>query len=48
MTKNKKKKREENPMFTKKGAWLWLVCAPAAMVVSACYDPKNNKKKRGK
>ena len=43
-----KKKKESNPMFTKKGAWLWLLCAPAALIVSAHYDAKKNKKKRAK
>lgn len=43
----KKKKVEENPLFTKKGAWLWVLCAPAALVASACYESKKevNKKK---
>lgn len=43
MAKNKKK--EENPMFTKKGAWLWLVCAPAALIASAHYESKKDMKK---
>lgn len=43
MAKNKKK--EENPMFTKKGAWLWLLCAPAALIASAHYESKKDMKK---
>lgn len=39
-------------MFTKKGAWLWILCAPAALVVSAHYESKKSiekaKKKRHK
>ena len=38
-----KKKKESDPMFTKKGAWLWLLCAPAALIVSAHYDAKARK-----
>ena len=41
-----KKKKEFNPMSTKKGAWLWLLCAPAALIISAHYDAKKNKNKR--
>lgn len=41
-----KKKKEENPMFTKKGAWLWLLCAPAALVISANHDANESIKKR--
>lgn len=40
-----KKKKEENPMFTKKTAWLWLLCAPAALVASAHYESKKDMKK---
>ncbi len=39
------KGKEENPMFTKKGAWLWLLCAPAALVISAHYESKTDMKK---
>jgi len=41
-----KNKREENPMFTKKGTWLWLLCAPAALVASACHESKKEVKKK--
>ena len=41
----KDKKQEKNPMFTKKGAWLWLLCAPAALVISAHYESKKDMKK---
>lgn len=48
----KKKKEETNPMLTGKGAWLWLLCAPAALVISAHYESKKDvekwKKKRHK
>lgn len=40
------RKKEENPMFTKKGAWLWLLCAPAALVVSAHFESKKDIDKR--
>lgn len=40
------KKKEENPMFTKKGAWLWILCAPAALVISAHYESKKDMQKR--
>ncbi len=33
-----KKKKEDNPFFTKKGAWLWLVCAPTALVINASHE----------
>ena len=39
------KNKEQNPMFTKKGAWLWLVCAPAALLISAHYDSKKDMEK---
>ena len=42
------KKKEENPMFTKKGAWLWLLCAPAALIVSAHFESKKDMEKRRK
>ena len=46
----KSKKKETNPMFTKKGAWLWLFCAPLAFVIAAHYDSTRDiekwKKKR--
>ena len=41
-----KKANEENPMFTKKGAWLWLLCAPLAVVLYACYETKIYDRKR--
>ncbi len=41
----KGKKREENPMFTKKGAWLWLLCAPAAVIAAAHFESKRDMKK---
>ena len=44
----KQEKKETNPMFTKKGAWLWLVCAPLALTVSAFYEPEKNKEKQRK
>lgn len=44
----KQKKKETNPMFTKKGAWLWLVCAPLALTISAFYEPEKHKEKRRK
>lgn len=37
--------KKENPMFTKKGAWLWLLCAPAAVVVAAHHETKHDIKK---
>ena len=40
-----KKDQETNPMFTKKGAWLWLLCAPAALIASACYEAKKDEAK---
>lgn len=43
-----KKKKEDNPFFTKKGAWLWLVCAPAALVGSAICESKIEQKKKSK
>lgn len=39
------KKQENNPMFTKKGAWLWILCAPAALVAAAYFDSKSDMKK---
>lgn len=39
-------KKEENPMFTKKGAWLWLVCPVAALFVSAHYESKKDVAKK--
>ncbi|MCH5197993.1 MAG: hypothetical protein J1E34_03705 [Oscillospiraceae bacterium] len=48
----KSKKKETNPMFTKKGAWLWVLCAPAAIVATAHYESKKDiekwKKKKAK
>ncbi len=41
-----KSKKEENPTFTKKGVWLWLLCAPAALIVSAHYDSKKSIEKK--
>lgn len=41
-------KKETNPMFTKKGAWLWMVCAPLALIISAFYEPEKHKEKRRK
>ncbi len=41
-----KKNKESDPMFTKKRAWLWLLCAPAALLISSHYDAKKRKKKR--
>lgn len=43
-----KKKKEDNPFFTKKGAWLWLVCAPAALVGSAIHESKKEQEKQRK
>lgn len=42
------KKKEENPMFTKKGAWLWILCAPAALVASAHFESKKSIEKKKK
>ena len=36
----------ENPMFTKKGAWLWILCAPLAFVIYAHYELKNQTAKQ--
>lgn len=33
-------------MMKKPGAWLWLVCAPAALVISANYEASKAIKKR--
>lgn len=44
----KQKKKETNPMFTKKGAWLWLVCAPLALTIFAFYESEKHKEKRRK
>ncbi len=41
-----KNRKEENPTFTKKGAWLWLLCAPVALIVSAHYDSKKSIEKK--
>lgn len=43
-----KKKKEDNPFFTKKCAWLWLVCAPVALVGSAVCESKTEQKKKAK
>lgn len=46
------KDKNPNPMFTKKGAWLWVLCAPLALVISAHYESKKDiekwKKKKDK
>lgn len=42
----KHKKKETDPMYTKKGAWLWLLCAPAALLISSHYDSKKSKRKQ--
>ena len=39
------KKKEADPTFTKKGAWLWLFCAPIALVISAHYESKKDMEK---
>ena len=39
------RKKEENPMFTKKGAWMWLACAPVAFLVSGHYEMKKSMRK---
>lgn len=44
----KQKKIETNPMFTKKGAWLWLLCAPLALIISAFCEKEKDKEKRQK
>ena len=41
-----KDRKEENPTFTKKGAWLWLLCAPVALIVSAHYESKKSIEKK--
>lgn len=43
-----KNKQEKNPFFTKKGAWLWVLCAPAALVGSAIAESKKEIKKKRK
>ncbi|MCH5203121.1 MAG: hypothetical protein J1F03_00150 [Oscillospiraceae bacterium] len=30
--------KETNPMFTKSGIWLWILCAPLALVIAAVYE----------
>lgn len=37
-----KSKKEENPMLTKKGAWLWVLCAPLAIVLTIHYASKKD------
>lgn len=32
------KKDNKNPYFTKKRGWLWVVCAPAALVGSSFWE----------
>lgn len=44
-----RKKEETNPMFRSPGAWLWLLCAPAAIFISANHEAnKSIEKKRAK
>ena len=44
-----KQNKEENPMFTKKGALMWLLCAPVAIALTAHYETKiANEKRRAK
>ncbi len=35
-----KKKKEKNPFYTAKGAWLWLICAPFAFIGSVIWETK--------
>ena len=38
--------KEENPMFTKKWAWMWLACAPLAVVLTGHFESKKDMAKR--
>lgn len=40
------KNKETNPTMKKPGAWLWLLCAPAALVISANHEANKSIKKR--
>lgn len=40
------KKKEENPFFTKKLGWMWLLCAPVALIGSAWCEGGIQTRKR--
>lgn len=44
--KNRKKSKETDPTMKIPGALLWILCAPAALVISANHDANKSIKKR--
>ena len=42
----RKNKKETDPTMKMPGALLWILCAPAAFVVSALHDSKKQTEKR--
>lgn len=44
----KQKKAETNPMRTRKGAWLWLLCFPLAIAIDIHYELKKDNEKQAK